>query len=77
MKVQLHNGDRGLEKFMSSWDGVLTGIKEEPSLAQKQELFMMQVRKCDALKIDIAAYDRALEGSKEKSYAFLHDSARS
>ena len=22
MKVQLHNGDRGLEKFISTWDGV-------------------------------------------------------
>ena len=75
-KVAFSGGDKNLDHFISSWDGVLTGMKVQPPEYEKEEMFVSQIRKSTSLAIDIAAYDRAAQGTPERSYKFLYDSVK-
>ena len=70
-------GDKNLHKFIVTWDGVLTGMKNTIPDDQKEVIFLEQIRKSTVLQHDIATYDRTPQGEPQKSYKFLYDSAKS
>ena len=67
--------NENLLTFMRNWDTVLSGIPKTPEASFLEPLFHRQVKKVKALSHDINIYERALEGSKERSYSFLYDAA--
>ena len=58
MRVNLQN-DKGLDKFISTWDAVMSGIKEDIPEDIKEQLFDCQLRNSEAMRIVVAAYERA------------------
>ena len=64
-----------LIQFIRNWDTVLSGMKKTPSNDVLEPLFHRQVKKTKALAHDVAIYERALNGSKEKSFDFLCNAA--
>ena len=62
-----------LVQFIRNWDTVLSGMKKIPADDVLQPLFHRQVKKAKMLAHDIAIYERASDGTKEKSYEFLYD----
>jgi hypothetical protein len=63
-------GDK-LRAFMATWDSVLGGMRDVPPEHILEHLFLIQVRKCGAIKEHIAHYDRADIGHPDKNYAYL------
>ena len=60
---------------MSNWDTVLSGMKVAPEDKCLEPLFHRQIKKCKSISHDIAIYERASEGAKERSYAYLYQAA--
>ena len=69
--------NENLVMFVRNWDTVLSGIQTTPEDKVLEPLFHRQVKKCKALQHDIAIYERAAEGSSERSFKFLYDAANS
>ena len=65
-----------MELFLSNWESVLCGIKNDPDDATKETLFYEQVRNSSALKYDLVLYEHAEPGHADKSYDFLHKAVR-
>ena len=68
MSVRLVNDD--LKSFISKWDSVLAGMKKEPGQSVLEAYFHMAIKNFRPLNHDLALYDRAAEGTKEKAYDF-------
>ena len=66
-----------LVQFIRNWDIVLPGMKETPADDVLEPLFHRQVKQAKSLSHDIAIYERALDGSTEKSFDFLYATANS
>ena len=64
-----------LVQFIRNWDTVLSGIKKTPSDDVLESLFHRQVKKNKALAHDVAIYERAIDGSPEKTFEFLYKAA--
>ena len=64
-----------LVQFIRNWDTVLTGMKKILGNEVLEPLFHRQVKKSKSLAHDIAIYERAMDGTKEKSYEFLYEAA--
>ena len=58
---------------IQNWDTILSGIRVPPDKSVLEPLFHRQVKKCKDIAHDISIYDRALDGSSQKSYQFLYD----
>ena len=69
-------GDEKIETFLNSWIAVLSGMREEPPLRVKEELFLEQMRKSQVLREEVAHYDRVEKGDPDKTYDFLVKSIR-
>ena len=67
--------NENLITFMSNWDTVLSRMKVTPDDTFLEPLFHRQVKKCKLISHDIAIYERATEGAKERSYAYLYQAA--
>ena len=67
--------NENLVVFLRNWETVLLGIQKAPDDTFLEPLFHRQVKKCKALQHDINIYERALDGSPEKTYIFLYDAA--
>ena len=74
MSVKMVNDD--LKGFINKWDSVLAGMKKEPENNVLEAYFHLAVKRFKPLEHDLALYDRAAEGSKERSYDFLITAAR-
>ena len=64
-----------LVQFIRNWDTVLSGIKKTPSDDVLESLFHRQVKKNKALAHDVAIYERAVDGTPEKTFEFLYKAA--
>ena len=64
-----------LEVFMRNWDTVLSGIKKLPEESFLEPIFQRQIKKARVLQHDLNIYERALEGTPERTYRFLYDAA--
>ena len=74
MSVKMVNDD--LKGFINKWDSVLAGMKKEPENSVLEAYFRLAVKRFKPLEHDLALYDRAADGSKERSYDFLITAAR-
>ena len=66
-----------LEVFMRNSDTVLSGIKKFPEevLERLEPIFHRQIKNASVLQHDLIICERALEGTPERTYRFLHDAA--
>ena len=74
MSVTLVNDD--LKSFITRWDSVIAGMNMEVEDKWLEAYFHKNIKKFRPLSHDFAIYDRAPEGSAEKTYKFLITSAR-
>ena len=74
MSVKMVNDD--LKGFINKWDSVLAGMKKEPENSVLEAYFHLAVKRFKPLEHDLALYDRAADGSKERTYDFLITAAR-
>ena len=74
MSVTLSNED--LKSFITRWDSVIAGMTIEADEKWLEAYFHKNVKKFRPLSHDLAIYERAPEGSAEKSYKFLLTAAR-
>ena len=65
--------NQNLVQFIRNCDTVLSGMKKTPADDVLEPLFHRQVKKAKLLSHDIASYERAVDGTKEKSYDFLYE----
>ena len=65
--------NENLVQFIRNWDTVLSGMKKSLADDVLQPLFHRQVKKAKILSHDIAIYERAVDGSTEKTYEFLYN----
>ena len=64
-----------LEVFMRKWDTVLRGIKKLPEESFLEPIFHRQIKKVPVLQRGLSMYERALDGTPERTYRFLYDAA--
>jgi hypothetical protein len=71
-------GDSKLEHFLITWDATLAVIKIPPGRDVYEPLFLNQLRKSQALKEEIAHYDRSERGDANghRSYEVLYRSCQ-
>ena len=74
LKISLDSDD--LKSFLRKWESVLTGMSHVPDPATLKDLFYREVRKSRKLRFDLDVYERAVEGSNDRSYEFLINSVR-
>ena len=72
--IQMVNDD--LKGFVSRWDAVIAGMREDPGDRWKDAYFHSSIKRFKPLEHDLAIYDRAPEGDANHTYAFLIKSAR-
>ena len=60
-----------LRRFLNRWDATIAGMETPPDDLVLRDILLRQIRKCQLMKYDIEAFDRAPEKSEQKSYAFL------
>ena len=65
-----------LRKFVNRWDATIAGMEEQPNDFVLRDILLRQVRGSSLMKYDIEVFDRAREGTHEKSYKFLHTSMK-
>ena len=63
--------NENLVTFLRNWETELSGIQKSSDDTFPEPLFHRQVKQCRALQLDINIYERALDGSAEKSYKCL------
>ena len=59
----------GLRMFLNRWDATIAGMETPPDDLVLRDILLRQIRKCQLMKYDIEAFDRAPEKSEQKSYA--------
>jgi len=69
-----YNGD--LSAYLDGLDAILMRLTQPPSADLLHACVEPQLRKCRALELDFNLYDRAAEGSQERSVDFLYRAAR-
>jgi len=69
-----YNGD--LSAYLDGLDAILMRLTQPPSADLLHACVEPQLRKCRALELDFNLYDRAAEGSQERSIDFLYRAAR-
>ena len=74
LKVVLHGND--LMTFIQNWDSVIAGMKIVPERHVLKDIFLRQIRGCHKIKYDLDTYERAKDGSYDKSYEFLVQAVR-
>ena len=74
LKVSPDSDD--LKAFLRKWESVLTGMSHVPDPATLKDLSYREVRKSRKLRFDLDVYERASEGSSDRSYEFLINSVR-
>ena len=74
LKVALHGND--LMTFIQNWDSVIAGMKIVPEQHVLKDIFLRQIRGCRKIKYDLDTYERAKDGSYDKSYEFLVQAVR-
>ena len=74
LKISLDSDD--LKSFLRKWESVLTGMSHVPDPATLKDLFYREVRKSRKLRFDLDVYERAAEGSSDRSYEFPINSVR-
>ena len=74
LKVVLHGND--LMTFIQNWDSVIAGVKIVPEQHVLKDIFLRQIRGCHKIKYDLDTYERAKDGSYDKSYEFLVQAVR-
>ena len=62
--------NENLVVFLSNWETVLSGSQKAPDETFLEPLFHRQVKKCKALQHDINIYERAADGSPEKTFCY-------
>ena len=65
-----------LRKFVNRWDATIAGMENPPDDFVLRDILLRQVRGSSLMKYDIEVFDRAREGTHEKSYKFLHQSMK-
>ena len=60
-----------LRRLLNRWDATIAGMETPPDDLVLRDILLQQIRKCQLMKYDIEACDRAPEKSEQKSYAFL------
>ncbi|CAK0800353.1 unnamed protein product [Prorocentrum cordatum] len=65
-----------LSLYLDGLDAILEHLREPPDEALLHACVVPQLRKCRPLALDFELYDRAEEGSTEKTLQFLYDKAR-
>ena len=73
MSVKMVNDD--LKGFINN-NSVLAGMKKEPEDNVLEAYFHLAVKRFKPLEHDLALYDRAAEGRRERSYEFLITASR-
>ena len=68
LKVKLDGDD--LTSFLRNWEAVLVGMSRVPDPATLKDLFYREVRNSRKFR-DLDVYERALDGTRDKSYDFL------
>ena len=74
--TKVGDGIGDLRKFVNRWDATIAGMENPPDDYVLRDILLRQIRGSSLLKYDIEVFDRAREGSHEKSYAFLHQSMK-
>ena len=74
LAVKLKNNQ--LEKFLTTWDSVVAGLKDAVSETVLLPIFLRQIRQAPQLREDLAYYDRLPIGHEDKTYMFLITSVR-
>ena len=74
LKVTLVQDD--LTTFLHNWESVIAGMSHIPDETTLRDIFLRQIRKSQKIKFDLERYDRAKEGTPERSYEFLKESIR-
>ena len=64
MKIRGNN----LKLLMDNWRYILSAFLQRPDEGVLDGLFVKQLRHCDAMKMDLAVYDRTPVGEPAKSY---------
>ena len=64
-----------LEVFMRNWHTVLSGIKKLPEETFLEPIFQSQIKKARVLQHDLNIYERALDGTPERTHRFFYDAA--
>ena len=72
--VKMVNED--LKGFVTRWESVIAGMRTEVDKKWLEAYFHLAVRNFKPLAHDLAIYERASEGSAEKTYDFLIKSAK-
>ncbi len=67
------HSDKQLRWFVSSWDGLIAGMKTVPTEDILEEIFLRKIRNVLSLKEDLAYYDRLAGGHADKSFTFLKE----
>ena len=60
-----------LRRFLNRWDATIAGMETPPDDLVLRDILLRQIPKCQLMKYDIEAFDRAPEKSEQKSYAYL------
>ena len=67
------HSDKQLRWFVSSWDGLIAGMKSVPAEDILEDIFLRKIRNVLSLKEDLAYYDRLAGGHADKSFTFLKE----
>jgi hypothetical protein len=74
MAIKRHGSN--LQAFITSWDTVLAGMKNEPTVETKEVLLYEQLKDCEELIHDMAYYHRDKMMSSQQKYDFLLSAVR-
>ena len=69
LKVRLLNDD--LSTFIKNWETVMSGLSHTPDETTLRDILVGELRQSKRLQYDIEIYDRAREGSEQRTYRFL------
>ena len=69
LKVQLSGDD--LSTFIHNWESVIAGLNHQPEETTLRDILLRQLRSSGKLKFDLEVYDRAKEGSEQRTYEYL------
>ena len=60
-----------LRRFLNRWDATIAGMETPPDDLVLRDILLRQIRKCQLMKYDIEAFDRAPEKSEQKVLCIL------
>jgi hypothetical protein len=67
------HSDKQLRWFVSSWDGLIAGMRTIPDDDILEDIFLRKIRGVSSLKEDLAYYDRLPAGHADRSFTFLKE----